>query len=400
MTDAVWLRRIVAVAAVLLSASSSALAGDDGVWSVSRSSGEVWISSAGAEQASLQQEEVLKPGDTIRTGRNGRVLLVRGEETILIAPNSVIGVPSEKKDGMSTTIQQQAGSILLEVEKRNVKHFEVETPYLAAVVKGTQFRVTVNAASTSVEVRRGQVEVSDFKSGQIAQVMPGQIATSFNHGKGGLSLSGTGTFNPIEQGKPRASSINRIPVPKGGLTVPRDAASGKVIHALGHIDSSMVKTAAGPLQHDHLSPRNGVVRISNSLGEVRLNVQKATHGLAHGSVVPASVGGGRVKESYTTVWSDTKSSLNGTSSSTSSSSNSDNSSTATATTTSAAATSSVAATVTTVGAAGSSSESSGDSASSGATGNGKGKGNGNGNGNKNGNGNGNGNGNAYGHGKH
>ena len=74
------------------------------------------------------------------------MLLVRGEETILISPNSVIGVPAEKKDGMSTTIVQQAGSILLEVEKRNVKHFEVETPYLAAVVKGTQFSVTVDGA--------------------------------------------------------------------------------------------------------------------------------------------------------------------------------------------------------------------------------------------------------------
>src|ERR1700758_2507753 len=210
MADAVWLRRIVVGVAMLLGASSSALAGDDGVWSVSKSSGEVWISSAGAEQVSLKQEEVLKPGDTIRTGRSGRVLLVRGEETILIAPNSVIGVPSEKKDDMSTTILQQAGSILLEVEKRNVKHFEVETPYLAAVVRGTHFSGTVNAASTSVNVERGQVEVSDFKTGQIAQILPGQTATSFAHGKGGLSLSGSGTFNPIEQGKPRPSSIDRV----------------------------------------------------------------------------------------------------------------------------------------------------------------------------------------------
>ena len=145
----------------------------------------------------------------------------------------MIGLPTEKKDGLSTTIVQQAGSILLEVEKRNVKHFEVETPYLAAVVKGTQFRVSVNAASTSVDVLRGQVEVADFKSGQIAQVMPGQVATAFAHGKAGLSLSGSGTFNPIEQGKPRASSIERIMVPKTGLSAPRSAANGQFIHMLG-----------------------------------------------------------------------------------------------------------------------------------------------------------------------
>src|SRR6266481_8626071 len=215
--------RILAMA-LALGAASIAHAGDGEAWSISKSSGEVWMTTTGAQTVSLSQQDVLKPGDTIRTGRNGRILLVRGAETILVSPNSVIGLPTENKDGLSTTIVQQAGSILLEVEKRNVKHFEVETPYLAAVVKGTQFSVTVNAASTSVEVRRGQVEVSDFKSGQIAQVMPGQVATAFTNGKPGLSLSGSGTFNPIEQGKPRASSIERVPVPKTGLSAPGNAA--------------------------------------------------------------------------------------------------------------------------------------------------------------------------------
>src|SRR6185436_6771770 len=98
-------------------------------------------------------------GDSISTGPNGRVLLTRGAETILVSPNSSIGIP-EKKGDLSTTITQRAGTILLEVEKRNVKHFEVETPYLAAVVKGTQFRVTVDKATSRVDVVRGQVEVT------------------------------------------------------------------------------------------------------------------------------------------------------------------------------------------------------------------------------------------------
>ena len=85
--------------AFVLSAASSALA-EDGIWRVSKSSGEVWTTTSGAQQASLTPEEVLKPGDTIRTGRNGRVLLMRGEETILVSPNSVIGLPTEKKDGL------------------------------------------------------------------------------------------------------------------------------------------------------------------------------------------------------------------------------------------------------------------------------------------------------------
>ncbi|WP_128926954.1 FecR domain-containing protein [Bradyrhizobium guangxiense] len=299
------------VAALTLGMASGAFAQEDGVWSISKVTGEAWVATDGAQQVSLNQEETLKPGNTIRTGRNGRVLLVRGEETILISPNSVVGLPAEQKEGLSTTIIQQAGSILLEVEKRNVKHFEVETPYLAAVVKGTQFSVTVGARSTKVGVLRGQVEVSDFRTGQIAQVMPGQAATVFEHGKPGLSLSGAGTFSPIEHGKPRAPTIDRVPVPRSGLSAPRNAANGHAIHALGPIDKG-TKVAGAPKQSHqaaggHVS-KAGVVRISSSLGEVKLNVHKVTRGLAHGAVVPGQVRNANANATVETVWSDSKTS--------------------------------------------------------------------------------------------
>jgi hypothetical protein len=301
--------RCAFVVALALATASGAFAADDGVWSVSKSSGEVWLAASGAQAVSLSQEGTLKPGDTIRTGRNGRVLLVRGEETILISPNSVVGLPAEKKEGLSTTIIQQAGSILLEVEKRNVKHFEVETPYLAAVVKGTQFSVTVGAGSTKVGVLRGQVEVSDFKTGQIAQLMPGQAAAVFEHGKPGLSLSGAGTFNPIEHGKPRALTIERIPVPKSGLSAPRNAANGHAIHALGPIDKGTKAAGAQKPSHQaagaHAS-KAGVVRISSSLGEVKLNFHKVTRGLAHGVVAPGQVRNANASTGAETVWSDGK----------------------------------------------------------------------------------------------
>jgi hypothetical protein len=280
-------------AAFLLATASGAFAADDGAWTVGKSSGEVWLTSSGAQPASLTQEALLKRGDTVRTGGNGRVLLRRGEETMLISPNSVIGLPQQKTEGLATTILQQAGSILLEVEKRNVKHFEVETPYLAAVVKGTQFRVTVNAGSTSVDVLRGQVEVADFRSGQIAQVMPGQHATTFTNGKPGLSLSGSGTFSPIEHGKPRAPSIERIPVPRAGLTLPRNAANGPGVQPSHHADT-------------HSKP--GVIRISSSIGEVRLNFHRVTHGLARGT----STAHGRTRSAANTntIWSSSGSATN------------------------------------------------------------------------------------------
>jgi len=234
------------------------------------------------------------------------------------------------------------------------------------VVKGTQFRVSVNATSTSVDVLRGQVEVADFKSGQIAQVMPGQHATAFAQGKPGLTLSGPGTLNPIEQGKPRPSSIDRIMVPKTGLTAPRSAANGQQIHALGHL-------AAG-----QVAARPGTTRISAALGEVTLNFNRITHGLAHRSA--STSGSTKRSAEKDTIWSsrEAKASMgigNGNSSDTSGSASA-------AAGTGAASNSGVAAQVTaTTGAAVNSGNGNGNANGVGANGNGNANANGNGNAN-------------------
>ena len=385
-------------ATFVLAAASSAFAADDGQWTVSKSSGEVWLTNTGAQPASLKQEEFLKPGDTIRTGKNGRVLLKRGEESMMIAPNSVVGVPAEKKEGLSTTIVQQAGSILLDVEKRNVKHFEVETPYLAAVVKGTQFRVTVNATSTSVDVIRGQVEVADFRTGQIAQVKPGQHATTFANGNGGLSLGGSGTLSPIEQGKPRTPSIERVPVPRAGLTAPRNTAIGHAIQTPGGPRTSADK-ASHRASGAHVA-RHGGMRISSAIGEIKLNVHKVTNGLARDK--SAVHGGSRSASNKDTIWASSGSATNS-AASTGNSSNVAATSAGAATSTSTSATSAV--TTTTVAVVTGSGNGGGNGNNNDNDGNGNTKRNGanggghdnNRYGNKNGD---NGNGNGNGHGKH
>ena len=278
------LNRIVTLCAPVLAvgilfgcAGSQALAEDAAPWRVSKSSGDVWMTTSGVQEASLTSEATLKPGDSIRTGRSGRVLLTRGEETILISPNSVIALPEQQKDGLSTTIIEQAGSVLIQAEKRNVKHFQVETPYLAAVVKGTQFRVSVTERGGSVEVIEGRVEVADFKTGQFALVLPGQAAKVAASGRGGLSLSGSGKLSPIEKGTPRTSPFDRVPVPKGGLAMPADAGSGKTVHALGPIGAANDGFAS--------AGAGNALRITAPLGEVTLNFVKATDGLAHGAIM-------------------------------------------------------------------------------------------------------------------
>jgi len=224
-------------------------------WTVAKISGDVWISSGGVQKASLGGGSVVQAGDDLRTGRNGRVLLTRGEESILIAPNSALAIPQSTRDGLSTTITQRAGSALFEVEKRNVQHFSVETPNLAAVVKGTQFRVTVTRAGSNVQVTRGAVQVADFKTGQYAVVLPGQAARVSTSGQGGLQLSGPGAKN-ILQGTPRVPGIN----------------------------AQKAKPAAVQASNSAVQVERGMAtRISAPIGEVNLDFNKVTDGLARGN---------------------------------------------------------------------------------------------------------------------
>jgi FecR-like protein len=290
MTRRVSLFRIsIALAAtVILGVQATSRAQDaPPAWQVSKSSGQVWLTSSGVQPASLSEQGTLKPGDSIRTGRNGRVLLVRGQETILIAPNSEITLPAAPKnaqaDGQWTRIIERAGSILLEVDKRKVRNFEVETPYLVAAVKGTQFRVTLDR----VDVLQGSVQVADAQSGQYALVMPGQSAKAGGQ-SGGLSLSGAGPLGPIQKGEPRSNGVPGLRVPRGGLTAPTSLPDGQHVRALGSL-------------HAHAGELGGgarALRINMPLGEAKLDINKVTNGLARDG--GASIGGHAAKA---TVWS-------------------------------------------------------------------------------------------------
>src|SRR5947209_2364617 len=276
------LARAIVVAGLGLMLVNPAVAQDGAVWRIGKASGEVWLGKAAVQQASLGADAALVPGETVRTGRNGRVLLSRGEETIMVGPNSEVALPAEAADGMKTTILQRAGSILLEVEKKNVPHFEVVTPYLAAVVKGTQFRVSVDRRGGRVEVTHGQVQVADFKSGQHALVLPGQSANVAAFGTAGLSLSGSGTFNKIEHGQARNAPVKLVPVPKGGFKGPA--------------------TRSGPEERHAAVPRSATM-ISAPLGEVKMNFHAATQGLARAaSASPTGTKGDTKGDTKDTVW--------------------------------------------------------------------------------------------------
>jgi hypothetical protein len=375
--------RLLCAAALLAFAhgpgTSEALA-QDNVWRVSKVSGEAWIGGSGVQPAALGSAATLNPGDMIRTGRNGRVLLVRGAETMLVSANSQISLPPSSSSGRSTTIIQQAGSILLDVEKRNVQHFEVETPFHAAVVKGTQFRVTVSGSSARVEVSRGQVQVADFRSGQFALVQQGQAARVSAGGAAGLSLSGAGKLGTIQQGTPRTPSVQPATVSRS--------------------EQAAVSRPASSNDGRAISVGGGTVRVGSALGEVKVNVQAVTRGLSRGAGQNVAAG-----HSQATVWSTGELTPNGSGSGNSQRSNKANAADgANTAATSGQGNANVQANAQANGHAGATGNAAhivkiaGGNGNAGGSGNSGGNGNGNSGGNGNGNAGGNGNGNAGGNG--
>lgn len=112
---------------------------------------------------------------TLRTGRRGRATLARNADLLIVDPNSSIELPSLRvhPDDESTVIQNE-GSVVYEVDGRTTRNFKVVTPYLVAGVKGTVFLVSVADGSASVTVDEGVVEVLSLGSGAVADIQAGQ----------------------------------------------------------------------------------------------------------------------------------------------------------------------------------------------------------------------------------
>ena len=178
--------------AVLLAAPLGRAWADEGPWTVSEATGGATIQTNGTGTQPLVVGTRIIPGSKVRTDGNGRVVLTRGRTSMTLSPNGLTEVPADSDQGARTTILQRLGTLLLKVDKRPEQHFEVKTPYLAAVVKGTTFTVNVNDAGSSVHVVEGAVEVGDFDSGQVAMVRPGQTAKVSSQPGGGLSVTGKG----------------------------------------------------------------------------------------------------------------------------------------------------------------------------------------------------------------
>ncbi|WP_193335850.1 FecR family protein [Devosia beringensis] len=147
-------------------------------WQVDRLRGEVTQMLDGSWQP-VRRGDMIDDDRLLRTASNGRAGLSRGAETIELEGDTQIRIVDAGPD-MMTTVLQDFGTVSIEAERRNVQHFSVQTPFLAAVVKGTRFTVRSNGSGASVDVDRGEVQVQDTINDLVVNVRPGQEATVTN----------------------------------------------------------------------------------------------------------------------------------------------------------------------------------------------------------------------------
>lgn len=159
-------------------------------WTISEASSGVLVVHSGISKIAARGGRA-EAGDVIVTGTNARAVLVRGEEYAVVAPNSRLQVGDPVASGGMMQFLEKAGNVVFSIRKMATPHFGVQTPYLAAVVKGTTFSVTVDDRGASVQVVEGAVEVATQDGGARELVLPGNVASVGAADLGRLTIQGT-----------------------------------------------------------------------------------------------------------------------------------------------------------------------------------------------------------------
>ena len=204
-------------AALLICASSQAIAQSSG-WMVSEVSGPVFVDRDG-KRVAARRGATVEVGDTIATGARARAVLVHQNDFVTVASNSRVRIPKESKNSSITQFFQEIGNAIFRVEKKGTPHFKVDTPYLAAVVKGTTFSVTVGAEGSSLQVTEGLVEVSTLDGGARDLVRPGDVAMISAGDKYRLSISGDQSIVIDSPARPAAQNEEKEQVEVEPVTI-------------------------------------------------------------------------------------------------------------------------------------------------------------------------------------
>ena len=182
--------RVVVALVIWAGLSAFALADD---WMVDRLRGEVFVMAQGS-WLPLQRGDIVSDSSRIRSVEGSRVTFTRGAEAIELSGATEVRIFDQQGQRM-TTVMQAYGTVTVEAERLQIQHFSIQTPFLAAIVKGTRFTVHSDDTQSSVDVSRGLVQVQDYVHGVATDITPGQSALVSDQIV--LDVSGVGRHAPM-----------------------------------------------------------------------------------------------------------------------------------------------------------------------------------------------------------
>jgi hypothetical protein len=174
---------ILAITAGAAVAGSSRSAREPERISVTAVSGTVSVTMAGSATP-VQPDATVSLPARIVTGDDGMLSLTQAGTNITIAADSDVEIPAEASDGqLIARLVQRRGNVFYDVAHREVGTLRVETPFLVAVIKGTQFNVAVQESSSTISLFQGRLDIRTPDGSNSVILNAGQIASRTNAGE-------------------------------------------------------------------------------------------------------------------------------------------------------------------------------------------------------------------------
>lgn len=257
-------------------------------WTVVEATGTVELADGAQHALPTQAGTALEPPFTISTGSDGHAVLSHGKDMLTLSADSRLGVPkpSTEDGSLMTQVRQTLGSVLYQVEHLVKPHFEVDTPFLVSVVKGTTFNIHATLEDSTVALIEGKLWVHTPDLTSEVVLAPGQAAIKSRTGQG-IIVKDQQALSSLEQGPITVANHGT-----DGAGEPSASGKGRALSSrnAGSSDTPLSPTTTvGTALH----VRAGVGGASKGLG---IAVGAASTGITAGSGtllnVSTSLGGG------------------------------------------------------------------------------------------------------------
>lgn len=182
-----------------------------GGWTVVKASADTLYTIGKGNWRPVTPGMELQDNSWINTGKRGRITIRKDANIINVNPGTLAGIQELGGKLDKTVILQQTGSVSLDLVRKSAPWMTVQTPFLAAIVKGTSFNVTIGKTDATVKVSRGRVGVTDTRRGESVDVVSGQRARVDIAAARSIRVDGSGRIAPVRTSSPTQPLLEMTP---------------------------------------------------------------------------------------------------------------------------------------------------------------------------------------------